>query len=95
VVQVSIALLEAMTAALIQQGKPVPNPINGLAMIDTGASSTCIDDEAAKQMGLPAIGVGYMSSASHAKTPSNIYPTQIEIVGFPMRFQCPGQWELL
>ena len=30
-----------------------------------------------------------MSSASHAKTPSNIYSIQIEVSGFPIRFQSP------
>jgi hypothetical protein len=40
-------------------------------------------------MGLPIIDVGSMSSASHAKTPSNIYPIQIEVTGFPIRFQSP------
>lgn len=37
------------------QNKSVPNPINGEALIDTGASNTCIDDDTAKQLELRAI----------------------------------------
>jgi len=89
IVQVAVTLAEAMVAALAQQGKPTPPSVNGLALLDTGASSTCIDDEEAQKMALPVIGVGSMSSASHAKTSSNIYPVQIEVTGFPIRFQSP------
>jgi predicted aspartyl protease len=59
----------------------------GYALIDTGASNTCIDDDTARSMGLPVIDVGTIHSASHAQTPSNIYPVQIEIVGFRINFQ--------
>jgi predicted aspartyl protease len=89
VVQVSITLQQSMATALVELGKQVPQPITGWALIDTGASCTCIDDEAARQMQLPVIDVGTMSSASHAKTSSNIYPIQIEVTGFPIRFESP------
>lgn len=87
VVQVSISLAQSFAATLAQQGSPIPSPVVGFALIDTGASNTCIDDEAAQAMGLPVIDVGSMQSASHAKTASNIYPVQIEIIGFRIQFQ--------
>lgn len=89
IVQVAVTLAEAMVTVLTQQGKPTPQPATGWALLDTGASNTCIDEEEAQKMNLPVIGVGSMSSASHAKTPSNIYPIQIEVTGFPIRFQSP------
>ena len=89
VVQVSVSLGQALAAALAQQSLPIPQPVTGLALIDTGASNTCIDDEAARSMNLPVIDVGSMHSASHARTPSNIYPVQIEIIGFKIHFQSP------
>jgi predicted aspartyl protease len=79
-VQVSVTLQESL---------PVPAPVSGLALIDTGASNTCIDNDAAQALKLPVIDVGQMTSASHAKIPSNIYPVQIEITGFKIRFQSP------
>jgi predicted aspartyl protease len=48
-----------------------------LALIDTGASHTCIDEQAARELGLPVIDVGYMISATHEKVPCNIYPVSI------------------
>lgn len=87
IVQVAVTLAEVMVTALAQQGRPTPQPVNGWALLDTGASNTCIDEEEAQKMSLPVTGVGTMSSASHAKTSSNIYPIQIEVTGFPIRFQ--------
>lgn len=88
-VQVSITLAQSFTATLMQAGKQLPPPSTGFALIDTGASNTCVDDEAAKAMNLPVIDVGAMHSASHARTPSNIYPVQIQIIGFQIQFQSP------
>ncbi len=89
VVQASLSLQGAFAATLVQQGQAVPNPVSGLALIDTGASTTCVDDSAALSMGLPVIDVCSMTSASHAKTQCNVYPVQIEIVGFKIQFQSP------
>lgn len=88
-VQVAITLAQPFAMSLTQTGKQVPQPIHGMALIDTGASITCVDEEAAKAMNLPVIDVGTMHSASHSKTPSNLYPVQIQIIGFPIQFQQP------
>src|SRR5579864_9557175 len=79
VLQVVISIEQNMAQALMQQGLPVPQPKTGLALIDTGASSTCIDEQAAKELGLPVIDVATMSSASHAQHQCNLYPVQIAI----------------
>jgi predicted aspartyl protease len=89
VVQASVTLEETAAQTLVQQGGQLPSPENGLALIDTGASVTCIDAEAARRLRLPAIDVVPMTSASHARTDQNVYPIQIEILGFPMRLQAP------
>jgi len=72
--QVSVTLEQNALQTLAAQGKPVPVPKVGLALIDTGASHTCIDEQTAKELGLPVIDVGYMVSATHEKVPCNIYP---------------------
>jgi len=89
VVQIIVGIQGAFAASLAQQGKPVPSPLSGLALIDTGASNTCIDEDAAKTIGLPVIDVGTMHSASHTRTPCNIYPVQFEIMPFKIRFESP------
>lgn len=48
-------------------------------MIDTGATGTCIDEQAAQELGLPVIDVAKMTSATHADQQCNVYPVQINI----------------
>ncbi len=88
-VQVAISPQQAWAKALVDQGKQVPPPKVGFALLDTGASNTCIDDQLALDLQLPVIDVGFIGSASHAKTQCNIYPIQIQLVGFPILFQSP------
>ena len=44
VVQVSLTVAETVAQALAQQGSTLPIPRTGWALIDTGASVTCIDE---------------------------------------------------
>ena len=77
ILQVSVTIEQNSGKGLIAQGKSLPTPRSGIALIDTGASNTCIDEQAAKDLGLPVIDVANMQSASHEKHPCNIYPVQI------------------
>lgn len=89
VVQVIIELGQSFAEPLVQQGQSVPQPIAGVALVDTGASTTCIDDGLAQRLGFPAIDVVQMTSASHAGTDANVYPIQMEIVGSPIKVNVP------
>lgn len=88
-IQVTIGLSESIARQLVQQGEQVPNEIAGYGLIDTGASSTCIDDALAQQLGFPVIDVVQMTSASHANTEANVYPIQLEIIGPGIRVNVP------
>lgn len=77
ILQISVTIEQNAGKVLLSQGKTLPTPITGMALIDTGASNTCIDEQAAKQLGLPVIDVGTMLSATHQKVPCNIYPVVI------------------
>ncbi len=81
-IQVSVTVSQSIAQQLLQQGASVPTPVTGTGLIDTGASATCIDDAAAQQLGLQVIDVAPIASASHAQTLQNVYPLQIEVVGF-------------
>jgi predicted aspartyl protease len=89
VVQVTISLSPAMATPIIQQGGQVPTPVSGLALIDTGASGTCVDVDVANQMGLPVVGMGKMTSASHEQVDAPIYAIQIQVAGLPLALQSP------
>ena len=77
ILQVSLTIEQSAGKGLVAQGKTVPTPRSGLALIDTRASSTCVDEQAAKDLGLPVIDVANMQSASHEKHSCNVYPVQI------------------
>jgi predicted aspartyl protease len=88
-VQVVIGLGQSLAEQLVKQGQAVPEPAAGIALVDTGASTTCIDDALAQRLRLPAIDVVHMTSASHAGTEANVYPIQMEIVGSPIIVNVP------
>lgn len=81
VIQVSVTIEQNAGKALLAQGRALPTPKAGLALIDTGASNTCIDDQAAVELRLPIIDIAHMQSASHAKHQCNVYPVTIDIPG--------------
>lgn len=87
-VQVTVGIAQAFAQPLQQQGTALPTPVSGWALIDTGASKTCVDDVAAKAMGLPVIDVTNMTSASHHAVKQNVYPVLIEIVGTAIKIDC-------
>jgi predicted aspartyl protease len=89
VVQVAITVAEQVATQLVQQGIALQPPIAGWALIDTGASTTCVDEDAAKTLKLPVIDVVQMSSASHASHPANVYPVQLRIAGLPNPINAP------
>lgn len=88
-VQVVLSIGKLFSEQLAQQSLELPTPVSGNGLIDTGASTTCIDDSIAQQMGLPPIDVVMMASASHSSTRQNVYPVQMEIVGSPVRVEIP------
>ena len=53
ILQVSITIEQNAGKGLVAQGKTLPTLKSGLALIDTGASNTCVDEQAAKDLGLP------------------------------------------
>jgi predicted aspartyl protease len=77
VLQVTVAIEQNAGKALAGQGRALPVPKTGWALIDTGASNTCIDEQAAREMGLPIHDVASIQSASHEKVSCNVYPVLI------------------
>src|SRR2546430_7833198 len=83
-VQISVTIADQIAQQLIIQGKQIPPPKAGAAIIDTGASMTCLDEEIAKELQLPVVNVVNLSSASHASPKANVYPIRIQIAGLPL-----------
>jgi predicted aspartyl protease len=88
-VQVTISLLASMAEARAAEGEAVPPPQTGWALIDTGASITCIDEQVAVKMGIPVVDTATMASATDSSSLRSIYPVTIEMVGLPGPFHSP------
>lgn len=67
----------AFAQALQDAGKTIPSPVQGMALVDTGATTTCIDGDVALEMGLAPNGIAKMSSASHASSECFTYPVRL------------------
>lgn len=89
ILQVNVTVISSVAQQIVQQGKELPSPIAGLALVDTGASTTCIDDEVAQKIGAPVIDKVNMCSASHSNTVANVYPMRFEILGANIHIDAP------
>ncbi|HXW94002.1 MAG TPA: hypothetical protein VEK33_25855 [Terriglobales bacterium] len=89
VVPVVVTIEQNAGKGLLAQGKPLPSPKTGLALIDTGATGTCSDEQSAQELGLPIIDVAKLTSASHADQDCNVYPAQITIQNLGLSINSP------
>lgn len=89
VVQVTVSVEQNSAQQRLAQGVTLPSPESGLALIDTGATSTCIDDGAAARLDVPAIDVVTAASASHAAPARDVPPMSIAVVGPPSSLRAP------
>ena len=64
------------------QREPLPEGPTGAALIDTGATQTCFDTVAANSVGLPVVGKGLMSSASHNNQEVPLFAGLLQIPGY-------------
>ena len=82
VVAATLLLLDAHRQAMVERGEDIPERVSGIALVDTGASCTCIDEAAARQAGLAVVDQGTISTASHATHDVPIFAGQLDIPDF-------------
>ena len=81
VVPVTLSLLKQHQHVLTEKGETIPRAISGFALLDTGASRTCVDKETAEKVGMAIVGTGSMSSATHENHTVPVFAGLIEIAG--------------
>jgi hypothetical protein len=62
--------------ALAKDNKPIPAPVSGLGLIDTGATMTCVHEDILTSLGLNPIGV-VQSGTAAGPVQQNVYPVRI------------------
>jgi predicted aspartyl protease len=75
--QVRIGVSEPAANLLRQQSKPIPNPVEITALIDTGASGTAVKPEVIRQLQLTPRGVTNIATPSSAAHPCNVYDVSL------------------
>jgi hypothetical protein len=81
--RVQVGLHEALKKHLHAEGYDVPEPIEGWALIDTGARSTCVDIDAVRALGIAPVGVvSTTTPGGESKMP--LFPTCFRFPGLHM-----------
>jgi hypothetical protein len=75
--QLHLALTDMAQEAVKKAGGQVPPPVSLLAMIDTGASRSVIQQGLAAKLGLQPIGVVHINTPSHVNVPCYEYPLRL------------------
>jgi hypothetical protein len=73
IIDVLISIPLALAELYTKQNKPIPSPIAGIGLIDTGATRSCVHDEIMKQLGVYPIGVATSGTAA-GQVQHSLYP---------------------
>ena len=78
---------EARRSALTAAGQAIPPPMQIRALVDTGASGTCVDPSVPASLGLRVTGSASMMTASTGSTPHTADQYDVTLIipgpGFP------------
>ena len=83
VLQVEIRIPSALAASLQQIQAPIPAPHVGLALIDTGASITGVDQDVLGQLGLNPTSVVQVATPG-GQVPQFVYACDLSFPGTPI-----------
>jgi len=78
--QVQVEVPQALAAYLSGQGQPIPAPQSGWALIDTGATRTCVDKDVLTKLGVKPTGTIKTGTAAG----------QVEQLLFPAKLSFPA-----
>jgi hypothetical protein len=83
IVQVEVQLPSALAAQYQALSRPIPAPITGWAMVDTGASKTCVDDGLILGLGVAPINQITVQTPS-GSAQQFLYPARFSFPGTPL-----------
>lgn len=83
---VQLEVSTALAKYLGAQNKPVPPPVAGQALIDTGATASAIDKAAVAKLGLKPIGLITLGTAG-GPSRQPLYPLKVVLIPVGMAFE--------
>ncbi len=69
----------ALARKLAEQGRPVPDPVRGYLIIDTGAVTLCVADFVPKQLGLSPVGIRDTAGV-HGVQKNEVYHLHLQLM---------------
>jgi len=83
---IEIAVPSALEQFLIQRGQPIPQPIKGQALVDTGATFSAVEDNVIKRLGVNPVGRMQTGTAGGPQV-QNVYPARFIFAGLGIVFE--------
>ena len=80
--QVEVSIHPTLAQHLQTQNQPVPAPAVGWALIDTGATLSCVDDSVIQQLHIQPVGIIQIGTAGGPQNQAQ-YPAQFSFPGTP------------
>jgi hypothetical protein len=79
-IEVWIGISQARRNALTAAGQAIPAPVRTQALVDTGASCTCVDATVLQQLGVPSTGTTPVHTPSTGQTPINVNQYDVSVI---------------
>ncbi len=86
VIEVQVETPNLLAQYLKNKGKTVPGPTKGMALIDSGATISCVDSDVIRRLGVKPIGVTTVLTAGGPKR-QNCYPARFSFPQQKMYFE--------
>ncbi len=80
---VEINVPQSLANVLTSQGAALPQPVTGSALVDTGATSCCVEESLVQGLGLQPVGQVHVCGQSGLKL-QNVYLARMSFPGSPM-----------
>jgi len=87
VLPLEIAIPSALSRFLSTQNQQIPAPRSGFALIDTGATRSCVDSQVISSLGVNCIGVTTLGTAK-GRSQHHLYPAKFRfpVIRFEVEF---------
>lgn len=82
-IQIQIEVPSALAESLRLANQPIPNPVDGMALIDTGATITSIHAPILAGLGIQPVGIANVGTAGGPQQQST-YPARFSFPGTPL-----------
>lgn len=86
VFDIEIAVPSALEQFLTQNHQPVPTPVRGQALVDTGATFSAVEDSVITGLGVKPVGLIQTGTAGGPQV-QNVYPARFIFTGLGIVFE--------